>query len=34
VEASYKDANWNRLAALRKRYDPEGVFFNFTDGLS
>jgi len=31
---SYKEANWHRLAELRKKYDPEGVFFNFTDGLS
>jgi FAD/FMN-containing dehydrogenase len=31
---SYKEANWHRLAELRKKYDPDGVFFNFSDGLS
>lgn len=31
---SYKEANWNRLAELRKKYDPEGVFFDFADGIN
>ena len=34
AKASYKEANWNRLAALRKKYDPDGVFFDFSEGLS
>jgi FAD/FMN-containing dehydrogenase len=34
AKASYKEANWNRLAELRKKYDPDGVFFGFSDGLS
>jgi FAD/FMN-containing dehydrogenase len=31
---AFSKANWKRLAELRKKYDPTGVFFNFTDGLS
>lgn len=34
AKASYKEANWERLAELRKNYDPDGVFFDFSDGLS
>jgi FAD/FMN-containing dehydrogenase len=34
AKASYKEANWNRLAELRKKYDPDGVFFTLTEGLS
>jgi FAD/FMN-containing dehydrogenase len=34
ARASYREANWKRLAELRKKYDPDGVFFNFTEGLS
>ncbi len=34
ARAAYKEANWNRLAELRKKYDPDGVFFNFSEGLS
>ena len=34
ARASFTKANWNRLAELRKKYDPEGIFFNFTDGLT
>lgn len=32
VEA-YAPANWQRLADLRDKYDPEGVFFGYFDGL-
>mgnify|MGYP007071071392 CR=1 FL=1 len=31
---AYSKANWQKLAELRKKYDPTGVFFNFTDGLA
>lgn len=34
LEQSYKPKNWERLAELRKKYDPDGVFFNYTDGLN
>jgi FAD/FMN-containing dehydrogenase len=30
---SYKQANWKRLADLRKKHDPEGLFFDFQVGL-
>jgi hypothetical protein len=33
LKASYKEANFKRLSELRKKYDPEGVFFNFSEGL-
>jgi len=33
AKASYKEANWERLAQLRKKYDPEGIFFAYSDGL-
>jgi FAD/FMN-containing dehydrogenase len=31
---AYSKANWQKLAELRQKYDPNGVFFNFTDGLA
>lgn len=31
---SYKPANWKRLAELRKKHDPEGLFFDFSNALS
>jgi len=34
AKASYKEANWKRLGELRKKYDPEGVFFDYSGGLS
>ena len=34
ARASYKEANWKRLAELRKKYDPDGVFFDFSEGLT
>ncbi len=34
IKASYKEANWQRLSQLRKKHDPTGVFFDFSDGLS
>lgn len=34
AKASYTEPSWERLKRLRARYDPEGVFFNYTDGLS
>ncbi len=33
IKASYKEANRKRLAELRTKYDPEGVFFNYSEGL-
>jgi FAD/FMN-containing dehydrogenase len=30
---SFAPANWQRLTELRQKYDPEGLFFNFTEGL-
>ena len=33
AKASYKEANWKRLAQLRKKYDPDQVFFDFSAGL-
>ena len=30
---SFAPANWQRLADLRQKHDPEGLFFNFTGGL-
>ena len=30
---SFAPANWQRLADLRQTLDPDGLFFNFTDGL-
>lgn len=34
VKGSYLPRNYQRLAELRKKYDPDGVFFAFSDGLS
>jgi FAD/FMN-containing dehydrogenase len=30
---SFAPASWQRLQELRQTYDPEGVFFDFSDGL-
>ena len=30
---SFTPENWQRLADLRRKYDPEGRFFDFTEGL-
>ncbi len=34
VQASYTEGKWKRLQELRKKYDPDGVFFDYFDGLS
>jgi FAD/FMN-containing dehydrogenase len=34
AKASFKEASWEKLKTLRAKYDPSGVFFNFTDGLA
>jgi FAD/FMN-containing dehydrogenase len=34
VQESYTQSKWKRLQELRKKYDPEGVFFDYFDGLS
>jgi FAD/FMN-containing dehydrogenase len=31
---SYSPAAWERIAKLRKKFDPEGLFFDFREGLS
>lgn len=31
---SYSPAAWQRIARLRKKLDPEGLFFDFANGLS
>ena len=31
---SLSPENWKRLADLRDKYDPDGVFFGYFDGLS
>ena len=31
---SVSPENWKRLADLRDKYDPDGVFFGYFDGLS
>jgi FAD/FMN-containing dehydrogenase len=33
AEASFVAANWARLIELRKTHDPDGVFFDFGEGL-
>ena len=33
AEESYTANNWKRLQELRKKYDPDGVFFSYSDGL-
>jgi FAD/FMN-containing dehydrogenase len=30
----FSSANWHRLADLRDKYDPDGVFFGYFDGLN
>ena len=30
----YRRASGNAFEELRKKYDPDGVFFNYSDGLS
>jgi hypothetical protein len=30
---SFAPASWQRLQELRQTYDPEGEFFDFSDGL-
>ena len=30
---SYSPASWERIDKLRKKFDPEGLFFDFGDGL-
>jgi FAD/FMN-containing dehydrogenase len=34
VKGSYTENKWKRLEELRKKYDPDGVFFNYSNGLS
>lgn len=34
VQESYTEGKWKRLQELRKRYDPDGVFFDYSEGLS
>ena len=31
---AFSPESWKRLADLRDKYDPEGVFFGYFDGLS
>ncbi|HVE15893.1 MAG TPA: FAD-binding oxidoreductase [Chthoniobacterales bacterium] len=31
--AAYRPENWERIASLRAKYDPDGVFFDYFDGL-
>jgi FAD/FMN-containing dehydrogenase len=31
---SYGPAAWEQINKLRKKFDPEGLFFDFSDGLS
>lgn len=33
LKKAYKTVNFKRLAELRKKYDPTGVFFNYSDGF-
>lgn len=33
ARASYKVENWQRLAELKKKYDPDQLFFGFSKGL-
>ena len=33
ARGAYSPANWNRLADLREKYDPDGVFFGYFDGF-
>ena len=34
LEKAYTKSNLERLAELRKKYDPTGVFFAYSDGLT
>ena len=34
IQGSYTESKWKRLQELRKKYDPDGVFFHYPDGLS
>ncbi len=34
VTGAFSPENWHRLADLRARYDPDGVFFGYFDGLA
>ena len=34
VQESYTEDKWKRLRELRKKYDPDGVFFDYFDGLT
>jgi FAD/FMN-containing dehydrogenase len=34
AKLSYSPAAWARIAELRKKLDPEGLFFDFAEGLS
>lgn len=34
ARAAFKEPNWRRLEALRTKHDPQGVFFNFSEGLA
>ena len=31
--SAFLPENWKRLADLRDKYDPDGVFFGYFDGL-
>jgi FAD/FMN-containing dehydrogenase len=31
--AAFSPASWQRLAALRAKHDPEGIFFDYSEGL-
>lgn len=33
IQRAISPANWQRLAELRQQHDPDGLFFDFTDGL-
>lgn len=34
AKKAYTVENWKRLAELRKKYDPSGVFFDYSEGLT
>jgi hypothetical protein len=33
TQSAFLPENWKRLAELRDKYDPDGVFFGYFDGL-
>jgi FAD/FMN-containing dehydrogenase len=33
AQLSFAPEDWQRLTDLRQKHDPEGLFFNFTEGL-